>query len=102
MGVDMGPKRRAVAGKHAAPAGAASMTQIQQGFIIRRQRADASNAAQRAGAMRGDIRRMSMPGLGLLALARSAATVPKWGKELQPTEHLPAILHGVMEVMGHF
>ena len=41
-------------------------------------------------------------GLGLLALARSAATVPKWGKELQPTEHLPAILHGVMEVMGHF
>ena len=34
--------------------------------------------------------------LGLLVLARSAATVPKWGKGLQPTEHLPAILHGVM------
>ena len=41
-------------------------------------------------------------GLGLLVLARSTATVPKWGKELQPTEHPPAILHGVMGMVGHF
>ena len=64
-----GPRRRAGAGKHAAPAGAASMTQIQQGFIIRRQRADASHAAQRAGVMRGDIQRMS----GYIDEVRAAA-----------------------------
>ena len=26
----------------------------------------------------------------------------QWGKELQPTEHQPATLHGVMGLMGHF
>ena len=40
-------------------------------------------------------------GLGLLVLAQSTATVPKWGKELQPTEppRHPPWGDGMM---GHF